>query len=55
MNGLYVQNPCPCEFPALGNFLKSNSDPLGNFFGANLGGGGGGCTQLDLTETLQIK
>ena len=48
----FPQNPDPYRIPGPGQLSKVKSRPPGQVFGANPGGCPGGCTQLELTETL---
>ena len=48
----FPQNPGPCRIPGPGQISKVKSRPPGKFFELIPGGCPGGCTQLELTETL---
>ena len=50
----FPQNLVLVEFPSLGNFRKSNSDTRASFC-ANPQRLPRGCTQLELTETLETR
>ena len=51
----FPQIPALVEFPAPGKLSKVKSRPPGQFFFELMPGGcPGGCTQLELTETLLI-
>ena len=49
---IFHKIPVLVEFPAPGQFSKVKSRPPGKFFELIPGGCPGGCTQLELTETL---
>ena len=52
----FPQNPRPCRIPGPRATFKSQiPTPPGNVFELIPGAARGGCTQLELTETLQFN